>query len=57
MGLADHSFDISSTLTAGPTEFVATHSGNEEHQMTLVGPSDVTLAAIARWQTRPSDTT
>lgn len=36
VGLADYSFDIPTSLTAGPTEFVATNTGKEEHHMTLV---------------------
>ncbi|MCC6227022.1 MAG: hypothetical protein IT195_11535 [Microthrixaceae bacterium] len=40
VGLADYSFDIPATLTAGPTEFVATNSGSEEHHMTLVKLKD-----------------
>jgi len=40
VGLADYSFDMPATLTAGPTEFEATNSGKEEHHMTLVKLKD-----------------
>lgn len=40
VGLADYSFDLPATLSAGPTEFVATNSGTEEHHMTLVKLKD-----------------
>lgn len=47
VGLADFSFDIPDTLTAGPTKFVATNAGNEEHHMTLVKLKDgQTLADV-----------